>query len=63
LKKYRHMRYLRQTELLHFVYPETELMFKGEPTYDELIDKSEGEYIIISTSNQHGTRTYRKRIN
>jgi hypothetical protein len=56
------MRYLRQASLIHFINPETEPMFKGEPEIDELIDESERDYIHIIISDQHGTRTYRKRI-
>jgi hypothetical protein len=59
MKKYRRMRYLRQTELLHFIYPETEPMFKGEPAYNELIDKSETVTII---EDQHGRRIHRHKI-
>jgi hypothetical protein len=53
----------RQSSLLHFVYPETEPLFKELSLPDERIDNSKPEYATITIMDQHGIRTFRKRVN
>jgi hypothetical protein len=53
----------QQSSLLHYIYPETEPLFKEYLLPDERIDKSKPEYATITIMDQRGIRTYRKRIN
>lgn len=62
MTKRRRMKYLSQSNLLHFIYPETEPKFWDDPSSHELIDKSELDYIITTITTPQGTRTYRTKI-
>lgn len=61
MKKCFRMKDKQQSSLLHYIYPETEPLFKEFSLPDERI-VSKPEYATITICDQRGIRTYRKRM-